>query len=180
MPAALDRRHAGLRGGDLEAVAGKIDVVRRVALPDREDHVDRFGEQLVAVLVEHAERLGVRRQRAGADAEDEAPLREMVEHRGVRGDQRRVRVRKIGGAGGELDRFGVADQRGEEDEAVGDVLGFFGQVLADERVVETQPVGEDDRLAVFLQRLRRRAVRRVQRHGEVTESQCSAPGAAAG
>ena len=45
------------RGGsgeaDLEAVVGKIDVVRRIALPDRQDHVDCLGENLVAVEVEN-------------------------------------------------------------------------------------------------------------------------------
>ena len=33
--------------------------------PDRQDHVDRFGEPLVAVLVQQAERFGVRAQGAG-------------------------------------------------------------------------------------------------------------------
>ena len=35
---------------NLEAVVGEIDVVGRIALPDRQDDVDRFGENLVAVL----------------------------------------------------------------------------------------------------------------------------------
>jgi hypothetical protein len=61
-------------------------------------------------------------------------------------------------------------QRREEDEAVGDVLGLFGQVLTDERVVEAKLVGEDHCFSILLQRLRRRAVRRVQGHGEKAEA----------
>ena len=51
---------------DLEAVVGEIDVVGRIALPDRQDHVDRLGEDLVAVQVENADRFAVRGERAGA------------------------------------------------------------------------------------------------------------------
>ena len=58
-----------------------------------------------------------------------------------------------------LMRLGLVNQRREEDQAVGDVLGLVGEVLADEGVVEAELVGEDDRLAVFLQRLRRRRAR---------------------
>ncbi len=90
--AELERR--GAREGDLEAVVREIDVVGRIALPDRQDHVDRLGEHLVAVLLEDAERLGVGGERAGADAEDEAALRQMVEHRRVHGDQHRMHVRR--------------------------------------------------------------------------------------
>ena len=53
---------------------------------------------------------------------------------------------------------------------VGDVLGLVGEVLADEDVVEAELVGEDHRLAVFLQRLRRRALRRMHRHREEAKS----------
>ena len=55
----------------------------------------------------------------------------------------------------ELDVLRVRDQRRQEEQAVGDVLALVGQVLADEGVVEAELVGEDDRLAVFLQRLGR-------------------------
>ena len=51
----------GAREADLETVVGEIDVVGRIALPDRQDDVDRFGENLVAVLVEYADRLANRR-----------------------------------------------------------------------------------------------------------------------
>ena len=169
--AAVDLGDARLRRGDLETISRKVDVVRRIACPDREDDVDSIGEQLVAVVVEQAEGLGVRAQRARADAEDEPAARQMVEHGSMRSDQRGVRVRKVRGPGGELDALGGVHQRGEEDEAVGDVLGLLGEVLADERVVEAELVGEDDhRLAVLLERLRRRTLCRVQRHGEIAKS----------
>src|SRR5438045_914832 len=87
----------------------------------------------------------------------------------MRGDERRVTMGEVAGAGAELDRRRLGDQRGEEDEAAGDVLASVGQVLADEGVVEAEPVSEDYCCAILLQRLRRIALRRVQRHGEVAE-----------
>ena len=60
----------------------------------------------------------------------------------------------------ELDVLGLGDQRRQEHHAVGDVLGLVGQVLADEGVVEAELVGEDDGLAVLLQRLGPVAVQR--------------------
>ena len=164
--AAVELGKLRSRGAHLEAVPGKLDVVGRIALPDGEDHVDRLGEDLVAVFIEDPERFRIGGERPGADAEDEAALREVIEHRRVRGDQRRMRMRQIRGSGGELDRLRLADQRGEKDEAVGDVLAAVGEVLADERVVEAEPVGEDHRLAVFLQRLQRMPMRRMHRHHE--------------
>ena len=157
-----------LRGRHLEAVAGKIDVVRRFALPDGEDHVDGFGEQLIALLhgQAEAERLGVGGERARADAENEAALCQMIEHRRVRRDERRMAVREVRCPGAELDGLGVADQGGEEDEAVGHVLAAVGEVLADEGVVKAEPVREDDCLAVFLQGVHWIALRRVHRHHE--------------
>jgi hypothetical protein len=46
----------------------------------------------------------------------------------------------------------------------------FSVVLADERVVEAELVGEDDRLAVLPQRDRGIAMRGMQRHHENAES----------
>ena len=168
--AALDFGHARLLGRDLEAVARQIDVVRRVALPDGEDDVDGFGEYFIAVFLQQAEGLGVRRKSAGADATNEAAFREVVEHRGVGCDERRVRVRQIGGAGRKLDGLRRVDQRRQKNKTVGDVLGFLGQVLADECVVKPEPVRENDRFAVFLQRFRGCAMRRMHGHREVTKS----------
>ena len=159
-----------LLGGDIEPVCPGARANRGLALPDRGDDVDGFGEHLVAVLVEDAERLGVRGQRARADAEDEAAVGEVVEHRGVRRDKHRVLLREVRGAGAELDLLGLGDQRGQEHQAVGDVLVAVGEVLADERVVEPEPVGEQHRLPVLAQRLRPVPAGGVQGHGEVAES----------
>src|ERR1700694_4003346 len=79
-------------------------------------------------------------------------------------------LRQVRGAGGEPDALRLADQRGEEDEAVGDVLAAVGEVLADEGVVEAEAVGEDDRFAVFLQRDRGLAFRGMHGHGEEAEA----------
>src|ERR1700752_2167491 len=79
--AELERR--GTRERDLETIVEKVDVVRRVTLPDREDDVDRLRENFVAVEIENADRLRIGRQRASADSHHEAALRQMVEHRRV-------------------------------------------------------------------------------------------------
>jgi hypothetical protein len=158
------------RGGDPEPVARQIDVVGRVQLPQPRDDVDGLGEDLVAVLVQDAEQLGVRGQRTGAHAEDEPAAGEVVEHRAVDGHQGRVHVREVRRARAQPDLAGLGDQRGEEDQAVGDVLVPVGQVLADERVVETEAVGQDDGLPVLAQGLGPRPPLRVHRHGEVAQS----------
>ena len=81
-----------------------------------------------------------------------------------------MRLRQVRGAGAELDGFRLGDQRRQENETVGDVLGLVGEVLADEGVVEAELVGEDDGFAVLLQCFERIALDRVQGHGEVTET----------
>jgi hypothetical protein len=58
------------------------------------------------------------------------------------------------------------DERGEEQQRVGDVLRLVGEVLADEGIVEAEPVGEDDGLAVLLQRFGVIPVQRMHRHHE--------------
>ena len=108
--------------------------------------------------------------RSGADAEDEAALREVIEHRRVGSDERRMRVRQVRGAGRELDVFRRVYQRRQKNETVGDVLGFLREMLAHEGVVKTQLVGENDRFAVFLQRLGGRTMRGMQRHREIAKS----------
>src|SRR5207248_1496922 len=60
------------READLEAIVGEIDIVRRIAFPYREDNVDRFSENLVAILVQDADRFRIGCQRTGADAQHEA------------------------------------------------------------------------------------------------------------
>ena len=80
-----------------------FQVVRRLAPPDIDDVADRFREHLVAIDAANSERLRIGFERARADAEQEPPLQQVVQHRGLRGDQDRVRVRQIGRAGAELD-----------------------------------------------------------------------------
>src|SRR4029079_3250282 len=74
--AELERR--GARADDLETVIWEVDVVRRVALPQREDDVDRLSADLVAVEVENSDRFRIRGEGACAHAHDEAALRQMV------------------------------------------------------------------------------------------------------
>lgn len=64
----------------------------------------------------------------------------------------------------------LGDQRGGEDEAVGDVLVAVRDVFADERVVVSQAVGQQDRLPILTERLRPVPAGGVQGHGEVAES----------
>src|SRR5512136_739148 len=128
--AELERGAA--READLKAVAGEIDIVRRIALPYRQDYVDRVSEDLIAVLIENTDRFAIGGQRTWAHAHHETPLREMIEHRGVYRDYYRMHLREVGSARSELDGLGVVDQRGLEQHAVGDVLAGIGQVLADE------------------------------------------------
>ena len=152
----------------LEAVVREIDVVRRITLPDRQYHLDAFGEHLVAVLIEIAQRLGIARQRPCTDTKNKPPPGQVIEHRRVRGKDHRMLLRQIAGAGTELDGVSVTDQRGEKQQAARDVFGFLGQMLADKRIIKAQLVGEDDGLAIFMKRVGATALLRMHRHGEVT------------
>ncbi len=60
--------------------------------------------------LEIAEHLGIGQQPARRDAEDEAPVEQMVEHRGIRRDRGRMIVRHVDRAGAELDPLGRVDQ----------------------------------------------------------------------
>src|SRR5262249_16529360 len=162
-------KRGSARETDLETIARKIDIVRRIALPHRKDDVNRLGENPVAILLKNSDRLGIRRQRARTYAHDEAPLREVVEHGGVDRDDYRMHLREVGGSSGELDGLGAVNECRLEHHAVGDVLARIGQVLADEGVIEAQVVREDDRLTILTQRLGPVPVHRVNGHGEVTQ-----------
>src|SRR6185312_9243883 len=93
--AELER--CGAREGDLETVIREVDVVRRVELPDREDDIDRFCENLVTVEVENSDRFRIRGESARAHAHDETALRQMVEHRSIHRDHHRMHLGEIGG-----------------------------------------------------------------------------------
>ena len=102
-------------------------------------------------------------------AHHKPPLREVVEHCGVHRNHHRVHLCQIGGAGRELDGFGVVDQRRLEHHAVGDVLAGICEMFADECIIEAELVGEDDRLAILAQSLRPVPADWVHGHGEVAQ-----------
>lgn len=73
-------------------------------------------------------------------------------------------MRKVRRPRGEFDLRCVRYQRRKKEQAVRDVFVPVGEVLADERIVEPQRVGENHRVPVFAQRLRPGAVQRMERH----------------
>ena len=156
-----------IRGRDREELPRQV--VGRAPCPDVEHHVDRLEEDGVAVLLVVAEGLGVRHQAAGADAHDEAALQQVIDHRHLRRDVRGVRVRHVDGAAAEHDVLRVVREAGEEHQARGDVLSQVRDVLADQRLAIAEPVGKQDRFAVFGVGLRGLPLRRVQRHHEHAE-----------
>ena len=152
-------------------------VVRRLAPPDVEHHVDRLEEDGVPVLLVVAEDLRVRHQPARADAHDEAPFQHVIEHRHLRRDRGRVGVRHVDRAAAEHDALRVVGEAGEEHQARGHVLREVGNVLADVGLGEAEAVAEQDRLAVLGKRLRRLPGRRVERHHEHREFHRTSSGA---
>ena len=146
-----------------------FQVVGRLAPPDIDDVADRLREHLVAVDAANSQCLRVRFERAGADPEQEPSLQQVVQHRGLRGDQDRMGVRQIGRAGAELDLPRVGDQARLKQHGVRDALGRVGDVLSDVGLGVAQPVGKNDGLAVFLQNFRVVPVQAVDRHGEEPE-----------
>ena len=165
--ATPDLCQGGDLGGDLEPVVRKVNVVWRLTLPDGQDHIDGFCKHLVAVLVQDAQRFGIRGQCTRADAEDETPLGQVVEHGRLRRQKRGMRVRQIGSAAAQLDGFGFRDQGGQKQQAVGHVFGLVGQMLAHKRIVKTELVGQDDGLPIFVQSFGGVPFKGMQGHGEV-------------
>ena len=157
----------GARRRDLVELA--VQIVGRRAGPDVENVIYGLGEHRAPVHVEDAERLGVRGQRAGADAEQEPALEHVIEHRGLGGDQHRMAVGQVGGPGAELDAPRFRHQAGDEDHARRDGLGGVGDVLADESLAEAEPVGQDERLAILLEGGHVVALQPMDRHGEESE-----------
>ncbi len=82
------------------------------------------------------------------------PSRQVIHHRHGRGHGDGMAVRHVDRAGPQFDRLRLVDQAGQEHQARGHRFGDVGRMLADECFGETQFVGQDDRLAVFLQNLR--------------------------
>ena len=109
-------------------------------------------------------------ERAGAHPQNKAAFGQVIEHRRLHRDQHGVHVGEVRGAGRELDLLRFRNQRGVEHHAVGDGLAGVGQMLTHEGIVEAELVGQDDGLAVLLQRVGPVPVHRVNRHGEVAQS----------
>ena len=143
-----------------------LDVVRRLPCPDRQNLVDRFHKHRLPVGVEHAQRLGVGAQHAGADAKDEAAFEQVVEHRRIGGDHHRVAMRQVGNRGADLHLPGGVQQRRDEHHAVRDVLDGVGQMLPAIAFGVAKPVGQNERFAILLQSLPIGATLGVNRHGE--------------
>jgi hypothetical protein len=137
--------------------------------PQRQNMIDRFREHVVAVGIQQSECLGVRAKNACADAEDESPFEQVVEHRRIRGHHDRMGVRKIDHRGPDFDLGGHAEQRCDEHHAVRDVLGGVGEVLAAIAFAVSEPVGENKGFAILLERLDVASRRRMDRHREISK-----------
>ncbi len=131
--------------------------------------IDRLGEHGAAVGAQEFERFGIRRQNAGADAEEETACEQVIDQRHLRRDQQRMAKRQVGDGGTELDRRGVAGERGTEHQARRNVLGEVGQVLAAIAFAVAEPVGQDECFAVFVERLGIMSRRRMDWHDEKAE-----------
>src|SRR5690242_17194624 len=83
--------------GPLDGNAPKLPVeaIGRIARPDREDLIDTFQKHRVAIDIEVAEGFGIRQQPAGADAENESTVEQMVEHGNLTGDHHRMAVGNV-------------------------------------------------------------------------------------
>ena len=165
--ALADLGNRGLAGGHVEILA--LDVHRPFAFPDLQHRVDTFDKHRIAVLLEVAERLGVRHQAARADAHDEAALEHVVQHRDLPGDGGRVAVGHVDGATAQHDVASVMRQTGQEHQTGGHVLRQVGHVLADKAFGKAEPVGQQEGLTVLFQRFGCDAPGRVQRHHEHAE-----------
>ena len=147
-----------------------VDLVGRVLRPELEDGVDGLEHHLRPQLrLAEVEDLEVADEAARADAHDEAPLAELVEHGRVRRHRHRVSLRQVQHARAEADLLRAVDERGEEHQRRGDALAPGAEVLAHERFAEAQPVREDDGFLVFGEKGRVVAVRVMHGHGEHAE-----------
>ena len=111
--------------------------------------VDGFLEHRLAIALEIAEHFGVGTQSPGTDAEHEAAIEQVIEHRHIGRDLRRMPVGQVHGAAAAHDARGVLCEAREEDQAIGDGLGAIGDVLTDEGLGIAQRFGEQDRGAIL-------------------------------
>ena len=142
-----DRRIQRARGGDLPVLAAQD--VGRFARPDRQHLIDRFARHRLAVLIQRAENFRIRAQPARADAQNEAPVAHVIDHRDLRRHRRRMAVRQVDGAGAEADLPRLVGKAGDEGQRGGDGLGQIRHVLADESFGKAQLVRQQDGGTVF-------------------------------
>ena len=165
--ATADVRNLCAGGADLEAVVFKVNVVRRLSFPDRQNHINRFGKDLVPVFIQDAQGFGIGRERTRTDPKNEAALGQVVEHGRLRGNQGGMRMREVGRARAQQDVLRAVNQRGHEQQTVGDVFRLVCEVFANEGIVKPELIRKDDGLAVFVQGFRGVTLQGVKRHGEV-------------
>src|SRR3984957_18529015 len=131
--------------------------------------VDGLREHGAAVGVEQLHGFHVGAQHAGADAEQQAALEQVVDQRHLRRDQERMVERQVHHRGAKLDLSGVACERSAEHQARRNVLGEIGQMLAAIAFAVAELVGEDEGLAIFPQRLGVGTRQRMDGHDEEAE-----------
>ena len=145
-----------------------FQVVGGVPRPDGEHVIDRLDEHCGAVRVQVAEDLGVGQQAPRADAEQESPLGQMVDHGHLRCHHSRMMVRQVHRPGAESDPLRRLEHPGDKDQAGGDCFGRIGDMLAEETFTEAKRIGNDGELPVLLVCLDKRPTGRVERHREET------------
>ncbi len=106
------------------------------------------------------------RQAAWADAEDEAAVEHVIQHRDVGRDGRRMGVRHVDRAGSQPDLFGGGRNPRQERHAGGDVLRLVGDVFPDIGLGKSKFVRKQERFAILSQRLAPVLVQGMDRHGE--------------
>ena len=143
-----------------------VELIRRLARPQREDHFDRLGDHSGIVLWIDAVEFQVRGDAAGSEAKVETPLGEMVEKSHAAGDRGRVVLVQADGGGPHPDRLGLAQCPADEHLGAHDVLELHRVVFTDPEFREAQLLGQDDQLQVFIETLAQRLVGVVERHDE--------------
>jgi hypothetical protein len=88
----------------------------------------------------------------------------MIEHRDRGCNRRRMRVRHVDGAGAKLDLLGRRREPRDESYAGSDILGSVGDVLADIGFGEAEFIGQQESLAILLERKPPILVDRMDRH----------------
>ena len=143
-----------------------LDLVRRLRGPEPQDHVDGFIDHGGGVFGLGAEELLIRGDAAGAEAEVEPALAEVVEERQPAGDVGRVVLVEANRRRPHADAPRLAQRAGDEDLRHHDVLVLHRVMLADPELAESQLLGPDDQLQVLVVALPQRLGRVVEGHDE--------------